>query len=390
MRYHCNSRNSYVARCMLSSLSPSASLALYNQLNPPLLWNSKSNGLGFGGGGGQTGVSHHQHLLSLRVTHRGWVGRGIADTKARSIPCRVPTCCRMRSRSSSVVVEASSSKVESTVNGARLNNNDAVHEVSERRSRRQSMPNCSKSSGALEPSSTSTAPFTHIRSFDEVRRKFGGRGESYEVQQQDASVSVPGKPSTHQPRRSNVYRMKIVTLGERCTGKSCILKRFCENVYVGHASLAGAGGLGRRKSLATTSTRSQRSSGAGAGYLETIGVDYGVKDVGVPKTDKFVRINMYDLAGGREYYEIRREFYDDAQGLLLCYDPRRRETFERLEQWLLEVDTNLSSAGSDGLGSSAPGVVCATKVCLLPTLPSCHSPPSSVHLHGSCCIVSFS
>ena len=272
----------------------------------------------------------------------------------------------MRARSSSVVVEtSSSSKAESKMHGAKHDEDEAM----DRRSRRQSMPNFSRSSAALASSSVGSAPFTHIRSFDEVQRKFGaGGGGSYELQQHE--VSVPGKPPVHQPRRSNVYRVKIVTLGERCTGKSCILKRFCENVFVGHASAPGGGGLGRRKSLAASMPSSQKGSGAGDGggagivstYMETIGVDYGVKDVGVPRTDKFIRINMYDLAGGREYYEIRKEFYDDAQGLLLCYDPRRRETFERLEQWLLEVDTNISPAGSGGLGSSAPGVVCATKV----------------------------
>ena len=44
-----------------------------------------------------------------------------------------------------------------------------------------------------------------------------------------------------------------------------------------------------------------------------------------------IRVNFFDFAGGPEYFDIRSEFYKDAQGCLLVYDVSSRETFEALE-----------------------------------------------------------
>ena len=143
----------------------------------------------------------------------------------------------------------------------------------------------------------------------------------------------------NQPRRSNVYRIKIVTLGDRRTGKTCVLKRFCENVFPGGS----------------------RDKAGNEVYLETIGVDYGVKDISVPGTENYLRMNMYDLAGGREYYEVRREFYSDAQGLILSYDPMQRKSFENLGEWIHEYNMNNAPSGGNG-PSQVPVVLCATKV----------------------------
>jgi hypothetical protein len=57
-----------------------------------------------------------------------------------------------------------------------------------------------------------------------------------------------------------------------------------------------------------------------ARYIQTIGVDYGVKPASVPAqpgsaTLKDVRINFFDLAGLDAYADIRSEFYKDAQGV---------------------------------------------------------------------------
>lgn len=44
-----------------------------------------------------------------------------------------------------------------------------------------------------------------------------------------------------------------------------------------------------------------------------------------------IRVNFFDFAGGVEYFDIRSEFYKDAQGCLLVYDVGVRETFDALE-----------------------------------------------------------
>ena len=102
-------------------------------------------------------------------------------------------------------------------------------------------------------------------------------------------------------------RMKIISFGSEGVGKSCLIKRFCEDKYVSK-------------------------------YISTIGVDFGVKPVKV--SGQSVRVNFFDCAGGAEYFEIRNEFYKDASGGLLVFDVSNRESFEALGDWLTEANSH--------------------------------------------------
>ena len=112
------------------------------------------------------------------------------------------------------------------------------------------------------------------------------------------------------PRRlptDQAKRMKVISFGSEAVGKSCLVKRFCEEKFVSK-------------------------------YISTIGVDFGVKPVKV--AGQSVRVNFFDCAGGAEYFEIRNEFYKDASGGLLVFDVSNRETFEALEDWLAEANSH--------------------------------------------------
>ena len=166
-----------------------------------------------------------------------------------------------------------------------------------------------------------------------------------------------------QPPNEQATRMKIISFGSEAVGKSCLVKRYCEEKFVSK-------------------------------YISTIGVDFGVRPVKVagqttcaiylqtihtpctgrvhavhtPCTRRHAHaavhtpcsvatvcrcINFFDFAGGAEYFEIRREFYSDAQGGLLVFDVSGRESFEALEGWLAEA----KAQGAD----RAVLVVCANK-----------------------------
>jgi DnaJ homolog subfamily C member 27 len=86
-------------------------------------------------------------------------------------------------------------------------------------------------------------------------------------------------------------RIKIISLGGLATGKSCLIKRFCEERFVSK-------------------------------YISTIGIDYGVKPVTVK--GEHVRVNFWDLSGHPDFFEIRNEFYKDSQGGILVYDVSNR------------------------------------------------------------------
>jgi len=90
-------------------------------------------------------------------------------------------------------------------------------------------------------------------------------------------------PGAMQIPPRDVVRIKVIYMGEAGVGKSCIIKRYCEEQFV---------------------TR----------YISTIGVDYGVKAVDVDGVE--AKVNFWDLAGHPEFFEVRNEFYKDAQGVL--------------------------------------------------------------------------
>ena len=140
------------------------------------------------------------------------------------------------------------------------------------------------------------------------------------------------------PRPATI-RMKVVSIGDEGVGKSCVIKRYCEERFISK-------------------------------YISTIGIDYGVKRVQLsnqligggaggsssdgPATTE-VRVNFWDLAGGAEYAEIRNEFFKDAQAAVLVFDVTSAASFARLEQWLRE-------AYACGMPKDAVVAVCANKV----------------------------
>ena len=86
-------------------------------------------------------------------------------------------------------------------------------------------------------------------------------------------------------------------MGDEGVGKSCLIKRYCEEKFVSK-------------------------------YISTIGVDFGVKPVKLG--GQSVRVNFWDLAGGDEYFEIRNEFYKDCNCALLVYDVNERASFAQV------------------------------------------------------------
>jgi DnaJ family protein C protein 27 len=125
------------------------------------------------------------------------------------------------------------------------------------------------------------------------------------------------EPRDHKP----IVRVKLLTSGfvrrlftaplsvslhcsDSMTGKSCLVKRFCEGRFVSR-------------------------------YIPTIGIDYGVRNVILPATD--LRVSFWDLSGSPDYAEVRNEFYKDAHGMILTYDVTSRKSFAGLQSWLDEA-----------------------------------------------------
>ena len=99
-------------------------------------------------------------------------------------------------------------------------------------------------------------------------------------------------------------RVKVLTLGSCQTGKSCLVKRYCERRFVPK-------------------------------YLPTIGIDYGVTRLTVDNVE--ARVHIFDTSGRRLFADVRCEFYAGMAAVLLVYDVTDRSSFSALDDWLLEL-----------------------------------------------------
>ena len=50
-----------------------------------------------------------------------------------------------------------------------------------------------------------------------------------------------------------------------------------------------------------------------------------------------VKVDFFDLSGNEAYSEVRNEFYNNIDGVLLVFDVTSRQSFESLDSWLKEL-----------------------------------------------------
>ena len=81
---------------------------------------------------------------------------------------------------------------------------------------------------------------------------------------------------------------KLVTLGDEDTGKTCLIKAYCEERFEGK-------------------------------YIPTIGLDYGLR--AEPNAPKPLALNIFDLSGDPFFAPLLPEMLSDAQVILVCYVP---------------------------------------------------------------------
>ena len=113
----------------------------------------------------------------------------------------------------------------------------------------------------------------------------------------------------------NATRIKIISLGSEAVGKSCLIKRFCEGKF------------------------SDR-------YISTIGVDYGVRPVEILSSSKYVvKINFFDFSGLRVFADVRSEFYEGSQGIMLVFDLSNLQSFRNISDWVAEARSHGISLG---------------------------------------------
>ncbi|XP_022096852.1 ras-related protein Rab-18-like [Acanthaster planci] len=100
--------------------------------------------------------------------------------------------------------------------------------------------------------------------------------------------------------------LKILIIGESGVGKSSLLLRFTDDTFDPEQAA-------------------------------TIGVDFKVKTLSVDGNT--AKLAIWDTAGQERFRTLTPSYYRGAQGVILVYDVSNQTSFQRLDQWLNELDT---------------------------------------------------
>ena len=94
---------------------------------------------------------------------------------------------------------------------------------------------------------------------------------------------------------------KLVIIGDASTGKSSLLRRYCENTF-------------------------------DENYKCTVGVDFQIKILKM-NDGRIVKLQIWDTAGQDRYKVMTKSYYRNAKACLIVYDITRRETFDNVKTW---------------------------------------------------------
>lgn len=103
---------------------------------------------------------------------------------------------------------------------------------------------------------------------------------------------------------------KVIIIGDSGVGKTNLITRFCENSF--------------------------KDS-----YVTTIGVDFKIKTLSVG--DRRYKLQIWDTAGQERFKNITQTYYKGAAGIILAYSITDRNSFENVERWINQIDTNAPS-----------------------------------------------
>ena len=115
---------------------------------------------------------------------------------------------------------------------------------------------------------------------------------------------------THLPEKE----YKIIILGETFVGKTSLLQRYIDNVFEENS-------------------------------ISTIGVDLRTKDEIID--NKKIRFNFWDTAGQEKYGNLAKVYYMQSNGVILVCDLTNKESLDKLNKWLLDMDQFLDEAKTE-------------------------------------------
>ena len=112
-----------------------------------------------------------------------------------------------------------------------------------------------------------------------------------------------GEPAT----TAELPTLKLLLIGSSGVGKSALVRRYTDDVFVEEDAAA------------------------------TIGVDYKIKSLCVD--GKWFKLSIWDTAGQERYRTLTSSYYRGAQGVVILYDVTDLRSYEDVPQWVHELRT---------------------------------------------------
>lgn len=107
------------------------------------------------------------------------------------------------------------------------------------------------------------------------------------------------------PTNSYQYIFKVILIGNAGTGKTSLIHRFVNKVYVEK-------------------------------YICTIGVDFFMKTFEIDKT--IIKLQIWDTAGTEKYKTIAASYFRGSHAAFIVFDLTERSSFEGVQKWLDEYN----------------------------------------------------
>ena len=109
-------------------------------------------------------------------------------------------------------------------------------------------------------------------------------------------------------KRKKELLFKLVIIGDAATGKSSLLRRYCENTFT-------------------------------EDYECSIGVGFQIKILKM-RDQRIVKLQIWDTAGQERYKVMTKSYYRNARACLIVYDVTRRVTFDNVKVWAEQYSQN--------------------------------------------------
>ena len=115
---------------------------------------------------------------------------------------------------------------------------------------------------------------------------------------------------------------KIIIIGDTSVGKTCLFKKLITGKY-------------NEKNVSTIGIDKKS-------FPIQITINENGKEV-----EKKFEIQLWDTAGQERFRAITKGYYKDSQGLLLVYDITNRDSFNNVQNWIMNVKDSLGEENNE-------------------------------------------